>query len=147
MQVCFRCEQDLRSSPSHEKGSLMGCNDSMGNDLAGNGCRSCMTAMFRTPNGHESSGAESRGAADASLCGEPVCECGEFQGVGLILMSLTAFIGPLVVAVIVVQSLESRVGSLAAGVAGLAAAALTVLVCSGVVRRLHRPSEVAGADR
>lgn len=142
MQICFQCEQDLRSSPSHVKGSLMGCNDSMGN-----GCHSCMTAMFRAANGHESSGTEPQGEADAALCGESVCDCAGLQGGRLILMSLTAFIGPVVVGVIVVQSLESRMGSLAAGVAGLAAAALIVLVSSGVVRRLHRPSEVAGADR
>ena len=123
----------------------MGCSDSMDN-----GCHSCMAASFRISKVHATSSAETNGSESSLLCCETVCDdtdIQEVQGAWVILLSLTAFIGPVFVTLVVVQFFECRVGSLVAAIAGLAAAALTVLMCVGIARRLNNPSEVAGAER
>lgn len=123
----------------------MGCVDSMGN-----GCHSCLAGVFRSSGGQAASGEETSGGEASLLGGETVCEgaCAESaQGTWLVLLSLMAFVGPIVVTVVVVHLLENRLGALVAAIAGLAAAALTVLVCSAIVRRLNRPTVITGAGR
>ena len=65
----------------------------------------------------------------------------------LVLTAVLAFVVPVVVSVVVVQSIESRVGSGAAAIVGLAAAGLAALPSASIVRRLAYRSTVSGAGR
>ena len=123
----------------------MGCSDSMGN-----GCHSCMAAIFRSSDGQTTAGEEANGGEASLLGGETACNeaCSRGgQGTWFVLLSLMAFIGPIVVTVVVVHLLEDRLGTLVAAIAGLAAAGLTVLISSAIVRRLDRSTVITGAGR
>ena len=65
----------------------------------------------------------------------------------LVLTAVLAFVLPVVVSVVVIQSIESRVGSGAAAIVGLVAAGLAALPSASIVRRLACRSTVSGADR
>lgn len=115
-----------------------------------NGCQSCVATIFRPSKCHGTFNEETNGSKSSCNPGEAVCDETGAQGghdTRVVLLSLTAFIGPIFVTLVVVQFFECRVGSLVAAIAGLAAAALTVLVCSRIVSRLSNPSEVSGAER
>lgn len=123
----------------------MDCGESMGQ-----GCRSCMASMFQPSQSQGTSSSESNGGRAAARCVQTVCDHTDSPsgpGAGFVLLSMMAFIGPIVVTIVVVQLLESQVGTLWAALAGLAAAASSVLMCSGMGRRLKCPSEIAGAER
>lgn len=66
---------------------------------------------------------------------------------GLLLLTVVAFVLPLVVIVAVVQSLESHIGSAVAAIAGVSAALLMAVTSAGILRRFTGKSAVTGADR
>ncbi|MBC7964513.1 MAG: hypothetical protein H7Z17_01205 [Fuerstia sp.] len=75
---------------------------------------------------------------------------GAFEARGgsrLVLLTVMAFVLPVVVSVVVVQFIESRIGSAMAAIAGLAAAGLTAATSARIVKRFACRSTAAGADR
>lgn len=123
----------------------MGCRQLMSQD-----CHSCLAMVCRPSRCHETFGEETQVAVSSFNSGEVVCDKTASRGgqeAGVVLQSLTAFIGPILVTLVVVQSLESRVGALLAAIAGLVAAALTVVVCAGLVKRRYRRSGVAESEQ
>ncbi len=68
-------------------------------------------------------------------------------GSQLVLLTVIAFVLPVVVCVMTVQFLESRVGSAAAAIAGLVAAGLLAAASAGIVKKYGCRSAANGADR
>lgn len=121
----------------------MNCGDSMGH-----GCDSCLAALFRPASRRVPSCTGEAGEAASPVTGEAICDGPPgVQGVWFVLLAAMAFVVPIIVMLVVVQSLENRLGTLGAAGVGLIAATLTVTLFSGMVRRLNCPSEVAGAER
>ncbi len=111
----------------------------------GDGCASCMVTLSRSLRrtrqdsdipGHQCPGND-------GLHVSAVCEAS--GGARVVLLAVMAFVVPVVMSVVVVQAIESRVGSAAAAIAGLAAAGLTAVTSAGVVRRFACRSAVTGA--
>ncbi|MEZ6035446.1 MAG: hypothetical protein R3C17_20310 [Planctomycetaceae bacterium] len=65
----------------------------------------------------------------------------------LLLLTVVAFVLPLVVIVAVVQFLESHVGSAVAAIAGVVAAGLMTATSAGIVKLVTGRSDVTGAGR
>lgn len=138
--------------------NLMACESS-----GGDGCRSCMTWLMRSGRtvGKLKDVAESQMASGNSDAGTSPDECrmpessrllsqqtsDPLGGSWLVLLTCIAFVLPLIVSVITVQSIESRAGSAAAAIAGLCAAGLTAAASAGILRRITDRSAVTGADR
>jgi len=116
----------------------------------GGGCSSCMTSLLQpalTPgSGRDCTVDEASGAAGNDhgydSRGLKSRRCSQ-----LVLLTVMAFVLPVVTSVVTVQFIESRVGSAVAAIAGLAAAGVTVAASSGTVRRFACGSAVHGADR
>ncbi|MCA9011463.1 MAG: hypothetical protein KDB01_17040 [Planctomycetaceae bacterium] len=65
----------------------------------------------------------------------------------LLLLTVVAFVLPLVVIVAVVQFLESHVGSAVAAITGVVAAGLMTATSAGIVKLVTGRSDVTGAGR
>lgn len=74
-----------------------------------------------------------------------MCEVGGSSQ--LLLLSVVAFVLPLVVIVAVVQFLESHVGPAMAAIAGVVAAGLAAVTAAGIVKFSTGNSGVRGAGR
>lgn len=77
--------------------------------------------------------------------GSVVCEVAGSSR--LLLLTVVAFVLPLVVIVAVVQFLESYVGSAVAAIAGVIAAGLMTAASAGIMKLVTGPSDVTGAGR
>jgi len=113
----------------------------------GDGCSSCMASLFKPPErardytAHQCSLESRRDIQDDSL----VCQVRGSSR--LLLLTVVAFVFPIVVIITVVQFLESHVGSAVAAIAGGAAALLTAAISAGILKRITDRSAVTGADR
>lgn len=116
----------------------------------GDGCRSCTSSLLR-PRRRPEPGLDCPGGQGSDVAGSDRSgHAGTLRpvhGAQLVLLTVMAFLLPLVVSVVTVQTLESRAGSAVAAIAGVAAAGLSAATSAGIVRRLACPSEVTGADR
>ncbi len=85
--------------------------------------------------------------ADLRDCQGRSLECEVRGGSRLPLVSVVAFVLPLVVVVAVVQCVEIYVGSALAAIAGVVAAGLVTMTSAGMMKFLTRRSGVTGAGR
>jgi hypothetical protein len=65
----------------------------------------------------------------------------------MVLLTLVAFVLPLVVIVAVVQCMETQVGSALAAIAGVVAAGFAAVTSAGIVKFLTGKCAVTGAGR
>jgi len=116
----------------------------------GDGCRSCITSLLR-PQRRTDAGRDCHSVQNSDAAGidRPYnfTECQPVSGSHLVLLSVLAFVLPVVVSVVTVQSIESRAGSATAAITGLAAAGLTAATSAGIVRRFACQSAFRGANR
>ena len=118
-------------------------------NTADEGCGSCMATLIRSsrrtrqgsdcPGNHSSVAARDNGQHVSAAVEE-------VDARRLVLSAVLAFVVPVVVSLVVVQSIESHVGSGAAAIVGLAAAGLVTLSSASIVRRLACRSTVSGAN-
>ena len=114
------------------------------------GCGSCMATLIRSPR-RTRPGSDCPGDQRSDSAGDHgqhvSADFGEGSDRRLVLLAVMAFVVPVVVGIVVVQTIESRAGSAAAAIAGLAAAGLTALTSALIVKRLTCRSTACGASR
>jgi hypothetical protein len=109
-----------------------------------------MASLFRPPRqtreGRDCPGIRHPSAAGDQNQYDPVA-CEAHGGSRLVLLTVIAFVLPLVVIVVVVQFLEHHVGAAGAAITGLAAAGLMIAMSAGMVKRFACWPAATGADR
>lgn len=114
------------------------------------GCGTCMASLIRSSlrTGPDSDCPGDQRSDSAGDHGQRVsADFGDGSDRRLVLLAVMAFIVPVVIGIVVVQSVESHAGPAAAAVAGFAAAGLTALTSALIVKRITSQSTVCGASR
>ena len=129
----------------HTNDLRAGCDDTVAD-----GCSSCMASLFR-PSGRAQEGGDCPGYRSSAVDGvdrqDASAVCGVAGGSRLLLLTVVAFVLPLVLIVAVVQFLESYVGSAVAAIAGVVAAGLMTVTSAGIMKLVTGRSDVTGAGR
>ena len=129
----------------HTNDPRAGCEDTVAD-----GCSSCMASLFR-PSGRAQEGGDCPGYRSSAVDGvdrqDASAVCGVAGGSRLLLLTVVAFVLPLVVIVAVVQFLESHVGPALAAIAGAVAAGSAAVTAAGIVKFSKGKSAGRGAGR